>query len=79
MKDIASIVAAAWDQALEESPAPDFSDVFGEYLGGRRPSYRERLDAPTFNYRGARIPQIVIVRHNLARLGKPKRPPQLPE
>lgn len=71
--NISSLVAAAWEQALRESPNPLDTDVFGP-----RRTYRERLDLLPRNVYGELIPRIVTVRGNIRRLGKPRRAPRLP-
>lgn len=76
--NLGAIVADVWEQVQLETPDPFRTAVFNRILGLPVLSYRDRLIAPQFNWRGDRIPQIALVRNNLVRLGKPRRPPRLP-
>ena len=73
-----SIAAEAWERAMLESPDPFRTDVFNGMFGLPTVSYRDRLTQPRYNYLNQRIPQIVLVRANLRRLGKPTQTPRLP-
>lgn len=64
---------------MRETPWADGSALYALLSGGPRPTYRESLDKPKLNWYGEVIPQIVLVRNNIGRLGKPKRAPRLPE
>ena len=75
----AEIVAAAYEEALRDSPAPDYSFVLRRLSGGPYMSYRDQLDRPRRNYAGEVIPWIRLVRRNLRALGKPKQAPRLPQ
>lgn len=73
-------IARVWQQSLQETPDPFWqgSPFITHLMGGPRMTYREQLDRPKLNYRGEVIPQIVLVRANLRRLGKPRVPPRIP-
>lgn len=78
-KSLAEVMAAAWDEALRDTPDPWRDvDTWSWRLGGPRLTYRACLDRPRRNHAGAVIPRITIVRGNLRRLGTPRRPPRLP-
>jgi len=70
-------IARVWQETLRKTPDPFASPSVTHLLGGQM-SYREQLDRPKLNYFGEVIPQIVLVRANLLRLGKPRVPPQIP-
>lgn len=77
--NLGELVASAWDAALRESPDPFDGRECAELLGFLpTPTYRERLDRQPVNCFREAIPRIVIVRNNLRRLGKSRRPPRLP-
>lgn len=65
--NIGQLLSDAWEHAIKTTPWSDGSDYLCEF-GGPRGTYRERLDRPRKNYRGEVIPQIDVVRYNLAGL-----------
>lgn len=75
-QSLAQLVVEAWERTLEETPDP-FLNAW--WIDGSRLTYREELDRQPVNYKGQLIPRIVTVRRNLRALGKPHRPPRLPE
>lgn len=72
---IARIVAEAWEDALNEAPDPFSSTDLFYMLGGRRWSYRERLDVQPKNWKQQPIPRIATVRRNLRALGNTRLDP----
>ena len=76
----AGMVARVWQETLRETPCvwQDMVPLLATRLGMPRMSYRDRLTRRRRNAAGEVIPQIVLVRANLRRLGKPRVPPRIP-
>lgn len=69
--NIGTIVADAWDHVLRvsEDPMRGHYDLFANYFGGHRRSYRDLLHREIINVYGEKVPRIEIVRQSLRRLG----------
>lgn len=81
--DIGKLVADAFEHTLRTTEDPFSRDIrdspLAEFFGVTPYTYRESLDRVKINHFGEPIPRIEIVRQNLRALGKPPRPPRLPD
>jgi len=69
MRSLATMVAAAWETCLRESPDPFSESDWIFFPPQQRPSYRERLDRLRKNVYGEVITRRTVVRRNLQLLG----------
>lgn len=79
LANLSAIVADVWEQTLRTSEDPFRSDIALEVFGRARRTYRERLDRRIINLYGEEVPRIEIVRKHIRQLGKPPKPPRIPE